>query len=148
MRLMEADVRFRLKPIPYMGVSGLSTFLVEGSQEYGMHIRSENAPLRLIGVRITFYMEDGQTKAHWQTFEREIVQKQLVQFPIAVRLPQVPISWRATLYYRDLTDLLDYETNFNEQGYVSEGDVVDRNEFFTKIIKWFSMKIINAHLGR
>jgi hypothetical protein len=144
MRLMEADVRFRLKPVPHLGIKGMGTFLAAGTQEYTVHIRSVHAPLRLVALSAVFKTPKGKTEEHRQTFNRQIVSETPFESQLHVHVDQPPSSWVVTLYYHDLSGFLDYATTFNEQGYVSEEKTIDRKEFRTSMTTWIQRKFAKS----
>jgi hypothetical protein len=147
MRLMEADVRFRLKPIPHLGMAAVNSFAGPSCKRmYLVHIRAEHAPLRLVALSARFTTDAEQVRERWLSFNREIVQETPFETQLDIQQDQSFKSWRVTLYYRDLSGLLDYATNFNEQGFVSEERAVDRKAFFTRMRIWFGRQLIKVRM--
>jgi hypothetical protein len=131
MRLMEADVRFRLKPIPHLGLEFIHP--PKGDvHEFYLTLRAEHAPMCLIALDLNVAVGREST-AHTLTFNQEIVDNTTISTKTyGIKLPGSATAWLATLFYRDLSGFLDYATHFNEKGFVGEGTTVNRHTLYNR----------------
>jgi hypothetical protein len=132
MRLVDADVRFKLKPIPHFGLDFLHDPTKGTKREFIITLRAEHAPMRLTGVDLFFGM-GSESKNHLLTFAQEVVDENAQTRTYSVDLPKPVTTWAATLYYRDLSGYLDYATSFGEKGYVGEGTTIDRHAIVNRL---------------
>jgi hypothetical protein len=149
MRLMNADVRFRLKPIPHVGIAFALPWNNPGGQIWILTIRCDHAPMVLIGVSIHFAFADGKQLEHFHNFNGETIHEQgnAHQYNLHIKMPAPAQTWILDLYYRDLSGLLDYATVFNAQGFVSDLTTIDRKTLRNRVRFWIGTRAIKKRLG-
>lgn len=90
MRLTEADVRFRTKPIPRLGLAAANAWNGPGGQAWTLTLRTEHVPLCLIAVSIQFVMGANEME-YFHSFNREIiVPTDSFQHYFQIQLPRFP----------------------------------------------------------
>jgi len=148
MRLMDADVRFRLRPIPQVGIATALPWNNPGRQTWILTVRCEHAPMVLIGVSIYFAFADGKQLEHFHNFNRETIHEQgnAHQYNFHIKMPAPSQTWILDLYYRDLSGLLDYATVFNAQGFVSDLTTIDRKTLRNRVRFWIGTRAIKKRL--
>lgn len=136
MRLMEADVRFRLKPIPHIGLQFLSR--PGRNYEFYLTVRAEHAPMRLVGADVHVAM-GSESKTHTVTFNQEIIDTTTAMTKTyEMELPRTVTitTWQVTLFYRDLSGFLDYATDFDAKGFIGDRTTIDRHSLYNKTRFW------------
>jgi hypothetical protein len=136
-RIMEADVRARLKPIPHLGFTTTAAAPGQTKRTAIVTIRSDNAPLRIVGLEIVFATPKDKVEA-FEMFRQDIVEvgTPFTGHVVIERIPPDAV-WLASLTYKDISGLLIYTTAFDENGFLSEATPVDPKELFTRIrLSW------------
>lgn len=147
MRLMEADVRFRTKPIPRLGLTAVKPWSSTGPQPWQVTLRTEHAPLCLIALSVQFVTGADQ-REHFQGFKRQIiVPADSFQHDFKIDLPAPPTDWTAQLYYRDHAEPLDYLTTLDKAGFVSDHPPINRRTLWNRIRFWFGVQRIKRQMG-
>jgi hypothetical protein len=148
MRLMEADVRFRLKPIPHVGVAPSSAWDHPGDQVWTLTVRCDHAPMVLMATSIRFSIGGGKEFEHFHVFNGETIHPQTGrQYDLTIKMPAPAQTWSLDLYYRDLSQLLDYGTVFGPTGFVADLTTVDRKTPWNRVRFWFGVQAIKRRLG-
>jgi hypothetical protein len=135
-RILEADVRARLKPIPHVGLefTGPLREADNNTQRLMIIIRTENAPLRIVNLRLFFDGTYTHT-SHSETFHQRIVTVETA-FAGECQVESMPRGlkiWQATLRYQDLSGLLIYTTHFREKGFVGEERPIDPHTTYNRL---------------
>jgi hypothetical protein len=148
MRLMDADVRFKLKPIPHLGLAPAEQWNDPQGQTWILTIRCQHAPMVLIGVSIRFSIGNGKEFEHFHTFNRKTINEQDSgqQDKLHIKLPAPAQTWILDLYYRDLSGFLDYATVFSAQGFVSDLTTIDRKTLWNRVRFWIGTRAIRKCL--
>ena len=147
MRIVEADVRFRTKPTPRLGLSAANAWNQPGGQLWIMTVRTEHAPLSLIGVSIRFAIGPKETE-YLHSFRGDVIhQAETFQHNFEVALTAAPQGWILQLYYRDHIGMLDYATNFDPKGFVSEEPTINRRTSWNRLRFWIGVKRIRRQMG-
>ncbi len=149
MRLMNADVRFKLKPIPHVGIATALPWNNPGGQAWILTVRSDHAPMVLIAASINFGFADGTLLEHFHNFKGEAIHEQdnAHQYNFHIKMPAPAQTWILDLYYRDLIGLLDYGTVFDANGFVAELKTIDRHTVWNRIRFWIGTRAIKKRLG-
>jgi hypothetical protein len=138
MRLMNADVRFRLKPIPHVGLNASSPWKETG-QDWILTVRCEHAPMVLLGIEIAFHIGGGKQFEHFHSFKTgETVhpQQSAHGYDLDIKLPASAKSWIMDFSYRDLSGLLYYTTTFDANGFFSESSPFNPRTPWNRIRLW------------
>ena len=138
MRLLNADVRFRLKPIPHVGVGTALPWDAPSGQTWIITIRTEHAPIVLTGLFIYFYIGGGKLFEYSHNLNnRSLNEHESYECKISIKMPGPAESWILDLHYRDLSGLLHYKTKFDANGFVDEGRPVDPRTAWNRLRIWW-----------
>jgi len=147
MRLINADVRFRLRPIPGLDLAPANEWTDPQGQIWILRMGCQHAPMVVVGVSIHFSIGNGKEFEHFHTFNGETIQDRTHQYNLPIKMPAPAKTWILELYYRDLSGLLDYATVFNAQGFVSNLTTIDRHTLWNRIRFWLGTRAIKKRLG-
>src|SRR5262249_10142967 len=139
MRLMTADVRQRIRPIPRVTVGTALPWNHPDGQTWILTIYADHAPMVLTGCYLHVALGGPKELEHFHDMKRESVSAgghTLIQFPVV--FPSQPTNtWLLELHYRDLGGLLHYSTSFDQKGFFSESTPVDANAWTNRLrFRW------------
>jgi hypothetical protein len=148
MRLVEADVRFRVRPVPRLGLAAANAWNSPNGQLWILTLRSEHALLCLVAANIRFAVGGGHEVEYFHSFNGEVIDLAAsFQHSFEIKMPAASSTWILELYYRDHGGLLDYATTFGPGGFVAEGPAINRKTFWNRIRFWIGVRRIRHHMG-
>ena len=146
MNLMEADLRYRTKPIPDVKVETSAL----GSHDwfhYTITIRTTNAPLRFDSLECGFLQSGTPPKhRHIETFPyigARVLRTKEEYSHSAKFFPADPIeSWNVTLTYSDLTGRVHYRNTFDSfDQHLSNEEILPTESFWKRLLIRIKRKI-------
>jgi hypothetical protein len=133
-RVVEADIRARLKPIPHVAIAtSRPVGPVTPKQQVIVTIRTENAPLRIVGLNISFNTPTRQL-IYFESFRQNIVEIGTA-FTGSFEIDALPVAgaWSVEFTYKDLSNFLIYTTSFDKNGFLGENNPIDPRTLYNRI---------------
>jgi hypothetical protein len=111
MRLMEADLRFRTKPLPSVVVT-MDVNEATGICLWSLKLTATSAPMRVLQLTVSFKQKEHVHREHIRIENMVLRVNENYSANDQFHYGDPPTQWQAELTYADVADLMRYRANF------------------------------------